>query len=114
MKIVNRAMIIVCPQRPMVDWINRHTDITCRLSGDEVGEDSTAYLVEEYETPMELEEILRSHYREIFEEQLESWISDPETWPPNRSYEAFRQFFRVTCHSVVIDTGEAPLHQESY
>ena len=49
---------------------------------------------------------------EIFEEQLAGWYTGASTWPPDRSYRAFRQWFDYQYHSMLVDLCDEPLKRD--
>ena len=53
--------------------------------------------------------VLSIFCEEIFEEQLASWYSDTSTWPENRSFEVFSQWFDFQHHSMLVDLCDEPL-----
>jgi hypothetical protein len=49
------------------------------------------------------------HHKELFEEELKGWYTDPALWPPVRSLEVLQEWCSFELHTVVVDTGESPL-----
>ncbi|MDH4164611.1 MAG: VacJ [Nitrospirota bacterium] len=82
------------------------------ISLAEVNDDTSAYLLPDYEDDDEQDEILRRFYGHIFEEQLDGWWTDERDWPQNRTLELFAEWFTVEFHSLVIDLVDAPLESE--
>ncbi len=74
-------------------------------------EESTVYLVE-VEDQDDFEEWLASNYRELFEEELNGWYTDPELWPQERSLKTFKKWCSFELHSVIFDKGGAPLFDD--
>ena len=52
------------------------------------------YLVEKPEHD-DYDSIIENHYEEIFELNLKKWVQDWESWPKNRSYAMFLEWFNV-------------------
>jgi hypothetical protein len=70
----------------------------------------TVYLVPEAkDTP---EDYLRRHYKPMFEEELNSWYTDPDMWPKDRSFETFKRFFTVLVTTMVYDLGKGPIEKD--
>ena len=53
-----------------------------------------------------IEKLMKKHFKEIFEHQLKHWMEDDSAWPKNRSYKAFKQFFRVEVIDDVVDLAK--------
>jgi hypothetical protein len=63
----------------------------------------SVYLLPGFDDYVEAEQLLRQYGDLIFEAELEGWITDQATWPKERSYEKFTEWFEVEHHSVVED-----------
>jgi hypothetical protein len=96
---INRSAVLVTPRAPFLEWAEQHGNGVPYP----VGEDRTAYLLPSYDMESELEGILKHYYDLIFESELEDWMRDQSTWPKDRTYALFRQWFDVEVDSVVID-----------
>jgi hypothetical protein len=107
---VNRSLIVVRAKQPFVQWINSLPD-PGDLTLDEVNEESTAYLLPEYEDDSEMEKFLKKYYPIIFEEQLNGWWVDPEDWPANRNLKTFKDWFDFEFHCIVFDLIEEPIQK---
>lgn len=102
MGIVNRCAVGVTAKEPVRQWASSVApDSQC-----DWGDDPSLYLIPEYGTNEEAEEMLREAYEEIFVTELDSWCTDPDTWPQQRTYELFREWFAVTFFPVVDDLVE--------
>ena len=108
---VNRSVLIVRAKEPFRQWLRSLPDPE-DASLAEINEDSSVYLVPEYEDDSEKEKILKMMYEEIFEEQLEDWWRDEKDWPKNRNLSLFKKWFDVEFHSVVIDLVDGELVSE--
>jgi hypothetical protein len=108
---VNRSAVLVRPRAPFLEWAKKHGD---GMSYPTEGERSV-YLLPNYNFSEESEDLLRQFGELIFEAELEGWMTDEETWPKERSYERFREWFDVEHHSVVEDlvAGEALLDNDA-
>ena len=96
---VNRSAVLVRPREPFLEWAEKHGD---GMSYPTEGERSV-YLLPNFGNDIESEDLLRQYGDLIFEAELEGWITDETTWPRERSYERFLEWFDVEHHSVVED-----------
>jgi hypothetical protein len=109
---LNRAVLILRYKQPFVDWINEADPYnTPNLSLASTNEDTTAYLVE-VEDEDELESWLKLNGETLFEAELDGWHSDPKLWPRDRSVSLFKQWCTLELHTMVFDTGGAPLYDD--
>lgn len=97
---INRAVVIVRPKQPFIDWALGLDDSGVAPSVD--GE-KTIYLVPEYGDDIEGIEVLSQGYDIIFEQELDGWHTDESAWPKNRSFSMFREWFEIEMHSLVLD-----------
>ena len=79
------------------------------LTLDDLVREPTIYLIPECDTDKEVADVLRELCDEIFEEQLAGWYGDTSTWPRNRSYEVFCDWFDYQHHSMLVDLCDEPL-----
>lgn len=97
---LNRAALIVRPMQPYLDWAAGLDD--SELVPDVTGE-RAVYLIPEFESDGEGQEILRQVYAEVFERELFGWHTDESAWPKQRDFPTFLKWFSVELHSVVED-----------
>lgn len=108
MVLVNRAVLIVKPKQPFLDWANA-------LEGPEFDpNDAFPFLVRELPDSRNFDTLIKKHYRVIFEEALNSWMTDPDAWPANRGLKTFREWFDVEYYDFLVDLGDQPLDSESF
>jgi hypothetical protein len=55
---------------------------------------------------------LKGSCAEVFEQELESWDRVEETWPEDRSFEAFKPWFDFSIHWMIFDMADEPLELE--
>jgi hypothetical protein len=104
LSLVNRAVAIVKPKQPMVDWVNRlMSDGDTPLSLDELRGDCTAILIPDFETLEDTLEFVMAFKPLLFEIELESWSLDPDDWPAERTATQFDTWFEIEVHSMVWD-----------
>lgn len=80
---VNRGLVIVLAKEPFREWLQSLPD-PCDMSLEEINEDSTAYLVPEFEDDKERDRVLKKFYEMIFEDQLACWWTSEKDWPQQR------------------------------
>ena len=112
---LNRAALILRYKQPFVDWINAADPAPAShtLTLAEVNREHTVYLVE-VEDEGELTGWLGRHHRELFEEELRGWYTDPALWPRDRSLRTLREWCSFELHTAVIDTGQSPLEDDEF
>ena len=111
MYIINRSAIIVKLKQPYVDWANS-LDNSDKYSMEDINKENHIYLIQEYESDGELEEIIKDVYPDIFEIELASWVTDEELWVKNRDYTTFKQWFDIEPHSTVFDMLDEVIEEE--
>ena len=77
-----------------------------------MAQEPAVYLIPECGTNKKLERVMRGLCEEIFEEQLDSWYREISTWPQDRSYEAFCQWFEYQHFSLLLDLCDKPFVRE--
>lgn len=83
-------------------------------SENELYKDPTIYLVPEIDDEKEKSEILVTLYAEIFENELEAWITDRSLWPRKMDFATFEKWFSVDFYCMVFDASAGDLeHYES-
>jgi len=107
---VNRSALVVEPTKVYLEWARGCPDGDPELTLDEICEEITIYLIPEvYAEP---EAWLKRNYKAIFEHELESWCIDDDLWPGDRSFKAFRKFFRVRYCSMLLDMGRGAIERD--
>jgi hypothetical protein len=105
---INRGAILLRYKEPAVRWI--HEADPCPdevpMTLEEVNRERIVYLVSEDDADGDdaVESWVRLNFELLFENELEGWYTDPDLWPQDRSYELFREWFSVECHSMLVDT----------
>lgn len=112
--LLNRCAVIVTPNAPFWDWVEKSGDIDETLLTD-VKKESNIYLVPDFESEddiaLAIEKHLIQNYADIFISELEAWYTDPETFP-DITYERFKEWFTVGTYTMIFDTVEKPLERE--
>ena len=105
-KIVNRCAITVEPRQAFMEWAQQlQPDQNLPPRAFEHG----LYLLPEYESREEAIGLLEQGYEEIFCSELETWSTDPETWPSPRSLALFQEWFAFRFFDLVGDQSQEPL-----
>ncbi|MBN1499970.1 MAG: hypothetical protein JW982_07440 [Spirochaetes bacterium] len=109
---INRGALILRYKQPAIDWINsvdpsNDFQITLEIAN----EDRTVYLIEDDDAE-DSDRMLKKTFKHFFENELFGWFTEESLWPHNLTYELFRKWFTVECHSMVEDYGSSELVDE--
>ncbi len=105
---LNRCVVLVKAKEPFLEWLRRLPN-PCNFGLDLINDDTTAYLLPDYENDRHRDRLLRRYYDFIFEEQLAAWWTVESDWPPKRDLRTFKQWFDVEFHSLVLDLVGGPI-----
>ena len=108
MKEINRSILTVRAKEPFLHWLNSLPD-PVKYTMNEVNADQSAFLLPEYEADDKKENLLKKYFKQIFEEKLNGWWQNPDTWPSKRDLKTFKEWFDVEFHSVVFDLVDKPI-----
>lgn len=108
MKEINRSILIVRVKEPFLHWLSSLPD-PGEYTLEDINRDQSAFLLPEYEDDRKKENIFKRYFKEIFEDQLSGWWTDPDAWPSKRDLKTFRKWFDVEFHSMVFDLVERPI-----
>ena len=114
MQLLNRTAVTIVGAQPYLDWTRRH-DADANRGALTVARAKTfgsAFLLPELEAEIDVQEWIEENASWLFEFQLSSWTEDESTWPATRDLNAFREWFRVDIHNVVIDVADSDLEGE--
>ena len=114
MYIINKAVALVKLKQPFVDWVNSIEKQYGKLIVEKINKESHVYLIPEYDTQLELEQITQDLYREIFEIEVQSFCRDESFWPKIRNYKNFLDWFDIQAHSMVFDPYDDEILKEEY
>jgi hypothetical protein len=107
---INRNVLVAEPTEVFLEWARKYPDEDAGLTLKELIADTTAYLIPEQEA--DAEAWLRRNFRTIFDIELDGWCTDPARWPADRSYKAFKKYFRVHFCSSAIDLAKGAIERE--
>ncbi|MBI3362843.1 MAG: hypothetical protein HY023_17210 [Chloroflexi bacterium] len=113
MYLIDRAVAIIKPRQPYLDWANSLPDPT-PVTLEQLRRDSTAILIPESEYQTDAKAYIRKTYAPIFEMELDAWCRDESFWPATRNYETFTDWFDVEIYDMVIDASEKEITKEAY
>jgi hypothetical protein len=105
MFIVDRIVAIIRPKQKMLEWLHQHPEVQASFSLSDLQSDCTALLIPPFESPRQAKEYIKQSYLEIFEGELISWGLAKTSWPTDRTFELFNDWFNIDFHSVVLDMG---------
>jgi len=106
---INRIGVVVKPRKPFIDWLNYLYE-----DKDEamVSEDNNIYLIREMDSNEEAMEWLKDNFEPIFDNELLDWNTDENTWPQNRTWQVFRQWFDVEICSMLLDMEDDVIEKD--
>ncbi len=58
--------------------------------------------------------MMKKIFKIIFEEQLESWMTDTDNWPAERTYNMFKNWFEIICSDITWDYGDGDIEHEEF
>ncbi len=113
MRCINRAVVLVKPRQPFVDWVNAVAfgEDDTPESLEELRKDANAYLFDEMNDIEDLEEDLKENWLAIFTNEVSDWDEDESKWP-ELTYKNFRIWFDFNVGTEVIDLAEEELFYE--
>ena len=106
---VNRMAVVLEPAQAYFEWARECPEALPDLTLEELGGEGTVYLIPE--TDADPENWLRRNYVAIFENELDAWYRDRAFWPKDRSFKAFKKFFRMRFCSMVLDLKRGPIEK---
>lgn len=112
MSAINRNAIVVTPQQPFLDWLHKIDSDNADLTLDEIRQEPTVYVLPECFDKEEAAARLGQASKAIFEEELNSWYTDPAMWPAKRDQGTFSRWFQWSYQSVILDLVDAPIEHE--
>jgi len=103
---INRNAILVRPKKPFFDWINFvFSEDEPILKSDE----NNIYLVREMGSNQEIKNWIKKNYDDLFTNELNDWCPDEDSWPKNRTYKLFSDWFDIEICSMILDLEDIPV-----
>lgn len=106
MRQVNRAIAVVRPRQPFIDWVNSLNNPEDTLTLEQAQQGCKALLIPEPERRQGNRRFIELNYAFIFEDELTVWSRDKNVWPRKRTLALFDEWFEVETHNMVFDMGE--------
>jgi len=114
MDLINRAIAIIKPRQPFLDWLNSLPDPLDDLTLEELRLGSMAILIPDSENQAAAKKYIRTIYAHIFDMELDAWYHDTNLWPSKRDYRTFIDWFDVEIYEMVLDVLEDKIIKEAY
>lgn len=112
MKTINRTVITVRGKEPFVEWANSFDNGGPTMDINKLH--STAFLIPDKYDEFNFENFVKKNFKIIFESELDSWMTNPNVWPKNRSYKIFKEWFEVRVSDSVFDLAKGSVITEEY
>jgi hypothetical protein len=106
---INRMAVVLLRTEACLDWIKSVLGSECNLTLDALQREPTVYLIPENGDP---ESYIRLHFKEMFEEELDSCHTDADSWARAMTFENFKKFFTIRVSTVVYDLDEGSIVKE--
>jgi hypothetical protein len=114
MRVINRTAVTLVGAKPYLDWTR------AKEAGFDTGTlrvvrartFGSAFLLPEFELEEDVQEWVEENAGWLFEFQLAAWTDNEAEWPATRDLKAFREWFRVDIHNVVVDVAEDDIEGE--
>jgi hypothetical protein len=114
MNSINRQVAIIKPKKPYADWISSLPGIDEEYSIESLSDDCTAILLPQFDNEEQSLNFIKKIYKKLFEIELASWNTDLKTWPKNRTYKIFCEWFKIEMHTEILDFGKDEILIEEY
>lgn len=104
---LDRAVAIIKPRQPFLDWIKGLPGTPLeKITLEQLRMDCTALLIPQLDDDDEEVAFVYDLWEDLFEGELAAWSGDEGLWPKNRTVEIFVQWFDVEIHSTVVDVAD--------
>src|SRR5262245_27965463 len=114
MRVLNRTAVSVTGADPYIAW-TRGTDSDSgrgMLTVRRVKPYGSVFLLPEFELEEDVQDWVEENAAWIFDVLLAAWTEDESAWPATRDLAAFRAWFRVDVHNVVVDAADDDIEGE--
>lgn len=109
---LNRELVVIRPKDPFVEWVHRVDRTGKPPEAEWIRSTSTSFLIPQFEFPDESWEWVEENCSMIFELELGDWFVDEETWPSDRSWDVFREWFEIEHIDTIWDLIDEPLSSD--
>lgn len=107
---INRYAVILLPAEACLEWVKSCPGNDNDTTLEEKQLEPTVYLIPEGDA--DPKSYVRRHFKAMFEEELNSWYTDPELWPRDLSFKTFNRFFTIQIATMVFDLGRGRIVSE--
>lgn len=111
---INRAVAVIKPRQPYLDWAKSIPGLAGDVTLDELRTDCITILIPNFDAVAESRAFIAGLSVNLFEMELGAWDRHPMTWPEDRSYERFCEWFDVEIHSIVVDASDGDITWEAF
>ena len=114
MRVINRTAVTIVGAQPYLEWTRQHDADANRgtLTVARAKTYGSAFLLPELELEEDVQDWVDENAAWLFEFQLAAWTEDESSWPATRDLKAFRHWFRVDIHNVVVDVADDDIEGE--
>ncbi|VVE13134.1 hypothetical protein [Pandoraea soli] len=110
--VINRAVIVVLPRQPFVDWINAADPYpeSVAVTLTEARDGPSAFLIpvnDKVDEPGK--RWVQRNWEAVFEQMLNDWYVDATLWPRHRTLKMFKEWCEIHIHEMVFDYAVTPL-----
>ena len=112
MRLINRAIAVIKPRQPFIDWVNSLDGDQPRLTLAQARSDIRMLLIPEPERCQGGHRFIELNHAFIFEDELTVWSRDKARWPEPRTLSLFGEWFDVEIHDMDFDLQEDQIVSE--
>lgn len=110
--IINRGAIMIVPKKPFYDWANSFdSDFIFDQKNDF---DHNVYLIKDDFVIDHIDNVVKKHWKVIFENELMGQWLDEGRWPQKRTFKMFNEWFDFYISSMAYDLLEKPIIREQF
>lgn len=109
-QMINRSVVMVIPKKPFYKWEKNVFPDLGSIEGQL--HEYNSYLLKDSILPSEHQKVLRNDWDWIFENELNDICTDENTWPQERDWETFTEWFDLKFSTVVMDLVDEPVLKE--
>ena len=102
MNVISRSAITITYKKPFIDWNN--TLFPNLLMHENMIGESKTYLIDELFN--DAGAVIKKHYTQIFEIELEGICIDESEWPTKRTLKLFNEWFSLEVSDCVMDLSK--------
>ena len=113
MYMLNKSAAFVKLKKPYLDWANYISEKQ-KYTLETINRENHVFLLPEFDTEEELQDIIKDLYVDIFAIELGSWTNDENSWPKKRDYQTFQKWFDIEIHSMIFDPYEDEIERDEF